>query len=233
MPNPGLIVGGIGGLFQARSAKKASASAGNAQVAAAQLGIDEQRRQFDAIRKLLTPYVNAGKTGLVGQLALLGMSGRDKQQAAINGIQGGAQYQSMVQNGENAILANASATGGLRGGNTQAAIAQFRPQVLSQLIQSQIGNLGGLASLGQNAAAGVGNAGQASANNITDLLGQVGSAQAGVALARGQANSNLWGGLAQGAGQYFGQGGSLGGLFGGGVGNAGNTSGGFFGNMWS
>ena len=57
----------------------------------------------------------------------------------------------MVQQGQDAILQNASAIGGLRGGNTQAALAQFRPALLSQLIAEQYNRLGGLSSLGQNA----------------------------------------------------------------------------------
>ena len=103
--------------------------------------------------------------------------------------------QALTQQGENALLQNASATGGLRGGNLEAALAKFRPQMLSQLIQSQYTNLGGLTSIGQNAAAGVGNAGQNTGNAITNLLQQQGAAQAGSALASGQANAGLASGI--------------------------------------
>lgn len=93
---------------------------------------------------------------------------------------------------KNAILQNASATGGLRGGNTQAALAQFRPQLLNQLINQRYQNLAGMTSLGQNAAAGTGNAGMQSASNISNLYQQSGAAQAGAALASGQASANMW-----------------------------------------
>ena len=101
----------------------------------------------------------------------------------------------MTQQGETAILQNASATGGLRGGNTQAALAQFRPQLLAQLIESQYSKLGGLVSIGQNAASGTGNAGQNSSNQIINALQQQGAASAGAALASGQGTANMWSGI--------------------------------------
>ena len=50
----------------------------------------------------------------------------------------------MVRQGEEAILQGASATGGLRGGNVQAALAQFRPAMLNRFVQQQYERLGGL-----------------------------------------------------------------------------------------
>ncbi len=90
----------------------------------------------------------------------------------------------LVQKGENALLQNASATGGLRGGNTAAALAQFRPQMLAQLIEGQFSKLGGLSSLGANSAAMQGNTGMNMASNIGNLLGQIGSARSGATLSR-------------------------------------------------
>lgn len=128
---------------------------------------------------------------LQGQQDLLGLNGSGAQQSAISGIENSPYFSGLVKQGENAILQNASATGGLRGGNTQAALAQFRPNMLSAAIDQQYQRLGGLTTLGQNAAAGVGNAGQNMANNNSSLLGQIGSAQAGGIL--GQARANVQG----------------------------------------
>lgn len=111
----------------------------------------------------------------------------DPQQQAINEIEQGAAFQALAQQGENAILQNASATGGLRGGNTQAALAQFRPALLNQFIEQQYGRLGGMVKIGQASAAGVGAAGQEAATNIGNALTNVGQAQAGAALAKGNA----------------------------------------------
>lgn len=133
-----------------------------------------------------------GTTGsLYAQENLLGLNGADAQNAAIAGIENSPYFSGLVKQGENAILQNASATGGLRGGNAQAALAQFRPNMLAAAINDQYTKLGGLTSLGQNAAAGVGNAGQATANNSAQLLGQIGAAQAGGIL--GQAAGQVQG----------------------------------------
>lgn len=198
MPGPALLLGGLGAVG---SMAAANAAAG-AQTAAAQSGIDEQRRQFDVVRGLLAPYVSAGSTGLSAQMGLLGLSGADAQQNAIAGIQAGPEFGALTQAGEQAILSNASATGGLRGGNTQAALAQFRPQVLSGLINQRLDRYGGLAAMGQNSAAGVGAAAQATGGNIAQLMQQQGAAAAGGALAGGQAFGNLLGGFGQYVGRF-------------------------------
>lgn len=186
----------VGGYMSSQSASDAADSAAQAQGAASAAQISESRRQFNSIQKLLEPYTSAGTGPLSAQQDILGLNGSAAQQKAIAGISESPTMSALMQQGENSILQNASATGNLRGGNTQAALAQFRPQLLSQLIQQQYSNLGGLTSIGQNAAAGVGNAGQNSSNQIINALGQQGSAQAGAALATGQANANMWGGIA-------------------------------------
>jgi len=161
------------------------------------------------VQKLLAPYANAGTGALAGQQAIIGQSGPDAQKAAIDAIQNSPQFTAMQQQGENRILQNASATGGLRGGNTQAALAQFSPQLLSQLIDQQYSRLGGLTSVGQNAAAGTGNAGMFAGKNVSDLLQQGGAAQAGGYLNAGRAQQNLFGSLGGALGQYIGLGGKF------------------------
>lgn len=201
MPNPvvGLIGASVGSsVIQSRAASKAS----SAQTASAQQGIDEQRRQFDAVRELLAPFVEGGTTAFGQQMALTGAAGADAQRAAIQALERGPEFQALTRQGENAILQQAAATGGLRGGNVQAALAQFRPQILSGLIEQQYGRLGGLAAMGQQSAAGVGTAGMQTGANISNLMQQQGAAQAGSALAQGQA----WGNLLGGAGTMIGRG---------------------------
>lgn len=197
----------VGGVASSKAQKSASKSAASASDRATQMSVEEQRRQFDAIQKLLKPYVTAGTGALSAQQNLIGLGGASKQQQAIKALEQSPQMQALVQQGENAILQNASATGGLRGGNTQAALAQFRPNVLSQLIESQFSKLGGLTSIGQNAAAMTGNAGMNSANQISNLFQQNGAVQANAAIARGQANANAWNILPQAVGTFAGLGG--------------------------
>lgn len=200
-----VVVGSVAtGVMSSKAQKKAANAAANAQIDASEKSVEEQRRQFDAVQKLLKPYADAGLSGLSGQQDLLGINGTKAQQAAINNINNSSEMQAYLQQGENAILQNASATGGLRGGNTQAALAQFRPQLLNQLINQRYQNLAGMTALGQNAAAGTGNAGMQTASNISNLYQQSGAAQAGAALAQGQANANMWNGLTGAIGQVGG-----------------------------
>ena len=146
-----------------------------------------------------------GTTGsLSAQQDLLGLHGNTAQASAISGIQNSASFKSQLAQGENSILQNASATGGLRGGNTQAALAQFSPALLNQNIQQQYANLAGLTSLGQTSAAGVGTAGQNSANAISGINSQLGSALSGNALAQGTAFANGLNGITSAYGMYAG-----------------------------
>lgn len=210
MPNPAVGMIG-GGLLSAGMGARASRKAASAQSRSAEMGIQEQRAARLATERLMAPYVQAGTGSLEGQQALLGLLGPEAQQQAYAGIEQGPMFQSMVEQGEAGILANASATGGLRGGNVQGALAQFRPQMLQSMIQNQYENLGGLTSLGQASAAGQAAYGQQTAGNIANLYGQQGQARAGGAL--GQANAfgrlaNLPGqmmGMAAGSGQGFGE----------------------------
>lgn len=119
----------------------------------------------------------------------------DPQQAEFNRIEQSQGFQAMAKQGEDAILQNASATGGLRGGNTQGSLARFRPALLSQFIDQQYGRLAGLTSLGQQSAAGVGTAGLQTGQNISGILQDSGLARAANAGAQGQIWSNLLGQL--------------------------------------
>ncbi len=211
-----LLGGSIaGGLMSSSAQKKAASTAAAAQTQSAELGIEEQRRQFDEITALLQPYVSAGESAIGGQLALAGLEGPEAQQAAITALEQGPQYEALVRQGEEALLQSAAATGGLRGGNVQGALAQFRPQMLSNLIESQYSRLGGLTNVGQASAARQAAAGSAAAGNISNLLQQQGAAGAGAALARGQASANLFGDITGTIGTIAGM--SQGGVFGKGV----------------
>lgn len=185
----------ITGVMASNAQEDAAATAAGAQTATSEASIAEQRRQFDVVQALLKPYVDAGSGAIGQQQALLGLSGADAQRDAISALEAGPQFQSMMKQGENAILQNASATGGLRGGNVQATLAQFRPQLLSQLIEQQFGKLGTISGLGQASAAGQAAAAQNTGNAISNALTQQGQAAAGAALASGQAQAQMWGNI--------------------------------------
>jgi hypothetical protein len=198
----GFVSNFLGKLTGAQDQADAIQQGAATQAASVDKGIGFQHQALDQFTKTLAPYVNAGYSALGAQQNLLGLNGNDAQQSAINGIQSSPQFQALQQQGQDAILANASATGGLRGGNVQGALAQFSPALLAQLIQQQYGNLGTLTSVGANAGAGVGNAGMQTGSNISSLLQQQGAATAGGQIAAGSVG-------AQGFGNLLGLGGAL------------------------
>jgi len=161
------------------------------------------------VQKLLAPYVSAGAPALEAQQAFLGLRGPEAERAAIERIRGGETFQALAGQGEEALLQRASATGGLRGGNIQGALAQFRPALLSSLIDQQYGRLGGMTALGQQSAAGVGAAGQQTGVNVANLLGQQGAAQAGAEIAQGKAFGAIPAAISGGLGLFSGLGGKF------------------------
>jgi hypothetical protein len=210
-----LVLGGtqlLSGYLQSEAAQEA----GGLQSAAALAGIEEQRKQFEKIQEALKPYREAGIVAIGGlapyaeagapaleqQQAIMGLLGPERQQAAIRGISEGAGFQEAVRQGEEALLSRASATGGLRGGNIQAALAQFRPELLQRAIEQQYTRLGGMTDMGrqtlqnllqqgQSAAAGTGTAALQTGSTVSGLLQQQGAAEAGSALAQGRAYSGF------------------------------------------
>jgi len=211
MPDPitGLIVGGtqlVGGMMQADAAGDAAAQ----QAQASEAGIAEQRRQFDMVRELLKPYVEAGAPALRAQQAMLGLGTPEEEAAQIAAAERSPTFQAMLRTGEESLLQRASATGGLRGGNVQAALAQFRPQLLAQELESRYSRLGGLTSLGQQSAAGVGTAGMETGSAIARLQAERGAALAGGELGQAKAYSGLLNLPAQVLGAQYGAGGKLG-----------------------
>lgn len=194
MPNPviGLIGASVGSsAIGAISQSKAAGKAADAQTQASAAAIAEQRAAREEMRRLLEPYVAAGGPALQAQLAALGLGGPEAQRAFVAQQEQSPIFQALARQGEEAILQQASATGGLRGGNTQGALAQFRPAMLNQFLENQYAKLGGMTALGQQSAAGVGTSGLGVATNIGQLLGQQGAAQAGRAMAQGQAWGNF------------------------------------------
>ena len=90
-------------------------------------------------------YANYGQgEGRANGLTTTGpaVSASDAQANAIASLKESPLYQSLYSTGEEALLANASATGGLRGGNTQTGLADFGRDTLASVIQQQLANYG-------------------------------------------------------------------------------------------
>lgn len=140
-------------------------------------------------------FMGRGATAGEKQAALLGLGGPDAYQAELETIKADPVYQSMLEEAETGLLQNASATGGLRGGNVQSALAKLRPSLLSSFISDRYSKLGGLAGTGLGAATNIGSSGLGAGQYLTDIgrttTGQI--AQMGQSAAAGQAGagSNL------------------------------------------
>ena len=224
-PILGPLVAAIGGsIIKGSSAKRAA----NIQAQGAQAGIDETRRQFDALQQLMAPYVQAGTENLEGlrpyaeagapaleqQQILAGLKGPEAQRAAIDALAANPEFQALSRQGEEAMLQRASATGGLRGGNIQGALAQYRPAMLQDYISQQYNRLGGLTQLGQMttqnlvqlgqaSAAGQAGAGMESARNISGLLGDQSAYRAGAARAQGGMFGDIFGSVMGAVGKKY------------------------------
>lgn len=231
------------GLAQNQAQFEASLSAENSRHAAslslqrqiASMSIGEQRRQFSEVQRVLSPYITAGnqaiqdlkpyqKAGqdaLQGQRALIGMNGEGAQNSAIQGLSNSPEMAAYIQQGENAMLQNAAATGGLRGGNTQAAMGQFRPQLLAGMINQQYSRLGEMTALGANTTGMVmqtgANAAGGQASAGMQVAGNIGSALSNYASNVGQASNQYGANVAginnanaQAYNQYYNNQGSIG-----------------------
>lgn len=137
---------------------------------------------IDAAGDALNPYNTAGQQATLQQQALMGLLGPAAQQEAYSMIENSPAFQSLRGQGETAILQNASATGGLRGGNTQAALANFAPDLLNQLIQQQLQGLSGISGQGLSA-------GGQFAGIQAGLQGDLAGIQSGGILAKLQADA--------------------------------------------
>lgn len=182
------IAGFIGGNKQAKASKKAA----KLQYDAAIKGVEETARQFDLTREDFQPYQEAGVSALDKLTALLGLGGADEQQTEIDALKETPLYKSLYRSGEDAILANASATGGLRGGNINEGLADFGEDTLSQVIAQQLAGYGGLVGVGTGAAGAVGNFGANAVAQQAALRNQGADAKAQSALIRGGIAARNW-----------------------------------------
>lgn len=198
------VIGAGTSLISSNKQAKAAKSASQTQAAAYRQAAEEARGAYADIADLLQPYADVGEPALQQMMAASGLSGPQAQQAYISGVQAGPEFQALVRQGEESILQRAAATGGVRGGNVQGALAQYRPQVLSQLLQQQYSRLGGLADIGRQTTAAIGQARENEATRIANALIGAGSATAGGITAAGTAQAQGIQGIGQGLSGVFG-----------------------------
>jgi hypothetical protein len=189
------ILQGLGGILGmglgAKQNAHAIAHATNQQIGGINQAIGEQQGQMAQNRTDEAPYTGFG-TSSIGALGdLLGLNGPDKAAAAIAALKASPLYTSLFNTGQEAVLQNASATGGVRGGNTQGALYELGSNTLSDVIQNQIKNLFGGASIGANSTGQLLTTNQQGANNISSGYTSIGNALSNKTLGQQQVWNNL------------------------------------------
>lgn len=170
--------------------------------------VDEQ--QQEAIRRLDAGYYAQQQQemaqGIVPTVETAvspyaGMTGEEAQSAAIEKVAQSPLLQELMAQGETGLLQNVAATGGLRGGRTQAALAQFRPAMLQSEIDKLYSRLSGISGIGQQSilASPTTSPGAiptySAQSQIPSLLTQQGAATAGNILSQAQAQQDLYGNI--------------------------------------
>jgi hypothetical protein len=182
------VVGG--GIASAAISSSASSSASNAQSNAAKDANATQLSMFNTTRQGLAPYMNVGadQANQLSQLINSGQLGGQFTNADLNANLA-PNYQFQLQQGQQALQNSQAAQNGVLGGAAQKDMQNFVQNTAAGAYQNaynnwlstqslNYGQRMGLASLGQNAAAMVGNNATATGQGIAQNTIGAGNAQA-------------------------------------------------------
>lgn len=165
--------------------------------------IAEQRAAFDFAEGAYQPFKEAGLSALEQYRNLIGIGGADAQQQAMKGLQQSPMMQAQMRNAQEGILQNAAATGGLRGGNVQNALARTSSDIFNQQYLQQVGLLGGMQEQGANVIGNLSNIRAGNAAATGQAMAQQGAALGqgvlGAQAARQQSGSGMMSGALSGA----------------------------------
>jgi hypothetical protein len=221
-------VSAAAGLAGSAMSSSAASDAADTQAASADKAQQLQWQQFQALQKNLQPYMDLGSSSIPALHDLLNNGALSPNfsfdASKLDQTPG---YQFTLNQGIKALNNQSSAQGLGQSGAQQKGLAQYATGLADQTYNQQYNNalqsfmtnygissdqynrLAGLVGLGQNAAAGVGNAGIQTGTNIGNLLtgagnaqaaGQIGSANAISGGLQGLGNSGLLYSLLSGQG---------------------------------
>ena len=197
------VKGITGGLFGGAAA---AGGAAGAQSAAIQEAIEEIKKDFGITEEEFAPFREAavGGEGVTGALPrqqeFLGLLGPEAQQAAFAGFMESPGQKFLRERGEQALVRQSSAIGGLGGGNIRQALQEQGIGVAAQQQSELQDRLAGLTGLGFQATSGLGGLRGQKAKNIGTLLTQQGQARASGILGQQQGKSDTLGNLVSIAG---------------------------------
>ena len=209
-PVSGLIAAGSS-LLGSVIGSNASQNAANTQANAANNATQLQQNMFNQTQQNLQPYMPGGGTALsslLGKLQNGQLGGTFSAQDYLNNQDPGYQFQ--LQQGQQALQNSQAAQNGIMSGSAMKDLINFNQGTAAtgyqnaynrwlQQQQNTYGQLSGVASLGENAAAGLGNTGASYANGMSNTITGAGNAQAAGQI--GSANA-INGGLNNAMGYY-------------------------------
>lgn len=146
---------------------------------------------YGAAQDTMSPYTTAGAGASDLQAALSGAMGAGAQQTAMGNYQSSPYVDQARLNAERAILRNASATGGIGGGNTLDQLYQNAAGMFMQDYGNQFNRLGQVADRGYGAA-----------QNIAGIGASLGGQGAGIRSALGQQAAQIPGNVSSQIGGY-------------------------------
>lgn len=186
----------VGGALASNSANKGARKAADAQTAAAQLTVDEQRREYDQTRTDQAPWLQAGSGALTKQNAFLN--------GDWSGFENSPDYKYALDQGLSAVDHGAAARGGLFGGGNSRDEMRFGQGLALQNADGYYSKLAGMSGTGIQTAQNLGALGAGMANNIGNAYTNAGNARASAYQQIGDNNAQMWG-VAAGAGNRLAQ----------------------------
>lgn len=207
MATAALIVGGIGVIGSVIGAGKqadAATEAARIQATAAEKGQELVAQQFGATKETLDPFIQGAGGAFERQQAFAGGLGAEAQAQAFSEFQESPNVAFLREQGLRGIDQQASARGGLGGGERLKALTQFSQGLALQDFNNQFNRLGAVTGTGLGAAQSLAGAGANQAAQQANLLSQGGRAQAQGVTGRSQAFQSGLRGVGQALGTAIG-----------------------------
>lgn len=190
-----VAVGAGTAIYGASQQKKASKDASKAQQQGTQLGVDEQRRQFDLTRTDQQPWMQAG-TSALGQMQAL-------NRGDFSSFTQSPDYQFAYDQGLQGLDRGAAARGRMFSGGYDADRMKFASGLASQNYGTYYSRLSDLATGGNATAGRLGAMGMGMANSLGTLWNNAADARASSYQQRGDTNTQLAGIIGGGINQGY------------------------------
>ena len=188
----GAAVSVVGGVTSSNNAKKGA----NAQAAAAEAAARESGRQYDQTRQDMMPWLNAG-TNALAQMQQL-------NSGDFSSFQESPDYQFAFDQGLQALDRSAAARGSLYSGGADADRIAYGQGMASQQYGNYYNRLAGLAGIGQQTGAQIGQFGAQNAANQGQYAMTGANARASAYGQQGQAWNNALAGVGSAVGYGIG-----------------------------